>query len=65
MKIYLKLKFQEITTVKPYIRKLPEGAKASPEARALATKYGYILEIGETFVSEFKKNVNHSLKGGK
>lgn len=52
---------QEITTIKPYIRKLPLGAKASKEARELAAKYGYTLDDGETFVSEFKKGVNHRL----
>ncbi|EOU1651067.1 hypothetical protein OQL15_000976 [Clostridium perfringens] len=49
--------FKEITKIKPYIRKLPQGAKASDEARELALKYGYLLEDGETFVNEFKKNL--------
>ena len=51
---------QEVATIKPYIRKLPIGAKASDEAKELASRYGYILEDGETFVSEFKKNINRN-----
>ena len=58
-KAYDKNKYiEKVTTVKPYVRKLPAGAKASEEAKRLAIKYGYELEKDETFVSSFKKSVN-------
>lgn len=39
------------------IRNLPEGRKASDEAKELAAQYGYELEEGQTFVRPFIKQV--------
>ena len=40
-----------------YVRALPEGQKASEEAKSLAKKYRLILEPGYTLVDDFEKNV--------
>lgn len=43
--------------VNGYIRRLPEGQKASEDAIEKAKKLGYILNEGETYVSPFSKQV--------
>lgn len=50
--------YQTETTVRPYKRKLPAGAKASEEAKLQAQRFGYVLRDDETFVSEFTKTVH-------
>lgn len=45
----------EDVKVSGYIRKLPEGQKASEEAKMLARKYFLELEEGTTFVKEFTR----------
>ena len=48
---------EELIDINYFIRKLPEGATASDEARELAQKYGFELSDGETFVRKFKKTI--------
>jgi hypothetical protein len=47
----------KLAEVLPYIRKLPAGAKASPEAIQRAKELGYSIGPGETFVRPHKKKV--------
>jgi hypothetical protein len=57
-RIFDKSSFQKtIAKISPYIRKLPEGAKASEAAMELARQYHYVLREGETFVRPFEKGV--------
>lgn len=42
-------------TVHPFVRRLPEGASASPEAIALAKEFHYVLREGETFVRPYER----------
>lgn len=48
---------EELIDVDYFIRKLPEGAVASDEAKSLAKKYGFELSDNETFVRKFKKTI--------
>jgi hypothetical protein len=48
---------QVMKNIKEFKRKLPEGMKASEEAKRLAREMGYILKEGETFVRPHKKTV--------
>ena len=41
----------------PYIRKLPDGYKASESAKQLALQLGYGLDDGYTIVKPFEKHV--------
>ena len=45
----------ETRQITGYIRKLPEGSKASETARALAEELGYELDDNETFVKPFER----------
>lgn len=47
----------ELIDIDYFIRKLPEGATASDEAKALANRYGFELADNETFVRKFKKTI--------
>lgn len=47
----------EEKAIQGYIRRLPEGQKASEEAREYAERLGYVLELNETYVRPFVKNV--------
>lgn len=59
---YDKSKYIEIQkNINYYIRKLPLGASASEEAKALAREYGYTLKPNETFVKPFTKKVHHKI----
>lgn len=51
-----------MTSVSPYIRRLPQGAKASKEAIDRAKRYHYVLRDGETFVRPFEKRNYHRSK---
>lgn len=48
---------REEKAINGYIRKLPNGAAASEEAKAIAKKYGYDLGADETYVRPFQKVV--------
>jgi hypothetical protein len=43
------------TTIQPFVRRLPAGARASEEAMKLAREYHYVLREGETFVRPFER----------
>lgn len=48
---------QSMRQINPFVRRLPNGAKASEEAIQLAREYNYIIQTGETFVRPYKKKV--------
>jgi len=48
---------EELIDIDYFIRKLPDGAVASDEAKSLAKKYGFELSDDETFVRKFKKTI--------
>ena len=49
----------EIRPIQDFIRRLPAGQKASPDAVEYALKLGYELDSNETFVRPFMKQVFH------
>lgn len=56
LRIFDKRQYKEgKTTIHPFVRRLPEGAKASEDAFALAKEYHYVLREGETFVRPFER----------
>lgn len=56
LRIFDKRNYKEgKTTIHPFVRKLPTGAKASDEAIALAKEYHYVLREDETFVRPFER----------
>jgi hypothetical protein len=55
-RLFDKRNYQEgKTTIHPFVRRLPMGARASDEAIALAKEYHYVLSEGETFVRPFER----------
>lgn len=46
---------EERVTIHPFVRRLPKGAEASPEAIELAKSYHFVLREGETFVRPFER----------